>query len=167
MDGQRTIRRDARRSGQHHRRAAPSQIQERGQTVTAEERQKREATIRALAERWPKCFAVNEKQRRPLKVGIGEEVRVLLPDVEVSAALAFYAHNTNYMKALVAGAIGLDGEPAGVVTAEQEAFAWSQLAAIQNRRETKPAPQQETKPQSDAARRPTLSLPSLRPKPNS
>ena len=103
---------------------------------------------------------MDEKQRRPLKIGIGEEVRALLPDVDVSAALAFYAHNTAYMKALVAGAgrIGLDGEPAGVVTAEQEAFARSQLAAMQKRRETK---------QGDAARRPTLSLPSLRPKPKS
>jgi len=128
--------------------------------MTPEERQKREAAIRALAERWPKCFAANEKQRRPLKVGIAEEVRAAGLHVDVSAALAFYAHNASYMKALVAGAvrIGLDGEPAGEVTAEQEALARSQLAAMQKRRETK---------QGNAARRPTLSLPSLRPKPKS
>jgi sRNA-binding protein len=51
----------------------------------------------------------------------------------------------------------LDGEPAGMVTAQQAAFA-RKLAAMQKRRETK---------QGDAARRPTLSLPSLRPKPKS
>ena len=130
--------------------------------MTEDERQKRKATIRALAERWPKCFAVSEKQRRPLKIGIGDEVRALLTDAEVSAALAFYTGSTSYLKALVAGAvrIGLDGEPAGVVTADQEGDAQRRLAAKQR---PKREPQQETKPhQSDAARRPILSLPSLR-----
>jgi ProP effector len=125
--------------------------------MTPDERQKREAVIRDLAAHWPQCFAVNATQRRPLKIGIAEEVRAmgLFTDAEVSEALTFYAHNTGYLKALVAGAvrIGLDGEPAGTVTADQEAFAQRELA----RRETK----QDTK--SDAARRrPILSLPSLR-----
>ena len=125
--------------------------------MTPEERQKREAAIRALAERWPKCFAVDAKRRRPLKIGIAEEIRAAGLDVEVSAALSYYAYNASYMKALVAGAIriGLDGEPAGTVTADQEAFARRELA----KRETK-------QPQSEPAvpRRPILSLPSLRPK---
>ena len=129
--------------------------------MTPEERQKHEAAIRTLAERWPKCFAVDEKRRRPLKIGIAEEVRALLPDVNVSAALAYYAHNANYLKALVAGAvrIGLDGEPAGTVTVAQEAHARLELA----RRETK----RETKQRDAAPGRPTLSLPSLRSKPKS
>src|SRR5215207_9083757 len=126
--------------------------------MTAEQRKQREATIRVLADRWPNCFAVSEKQRRPLKIGIGEEIAGLLTDVDVLAALALYTRSPGYMEALVAGAvrIGLDGEPAGVVTAQQVAFARTQLATMQKRRETK---------QGDAARRPTLSLPSLRPKP--
>ena len=121
--------------------------------MTPEERQKREAAIRTLAERWPKCFAVDEKRRRPLKVGIVEEARALLPDVDVSAALALYTRSTSYMKALVARAvrIGLDGEPTGTVSAVHEAFARRELA----KRETK---------QPVAQRRPILSLPSLRPK---
>ena len=115
--------------------------------------EKHEAAIRALAERWPKCFAVDEKRRRPLKIGIAEEVRALLPDIDVSAALALYTHSTSYMKALVAGAvrIGLDGERAGTVSAVHEAFARRELA----KRETK---------QPAVPRRPILSLPSLRPK---
>ena len=142
------------------RRTAPSQIQGRGQPVTEEARQKRQATIRVLVERWPKCFAVDEKQRRPLKIGIGEEIAGILTDIDVSLALALYTRNPSYMKSCVAGAarIGLDGEPAGTVTATQEAFARSKLVAIQKRRETK---------QGDAAQRPTLSLPNLRPKPKS
>ena len=81
-------------------------------------------------------------------------------DIDVSLALALYTRNPSYMKSCVAGAvrIGLDGEPAGTVTATQEAFARSKLVALQKRRETK---------QGDAARRPTLSLPSLRSKPRS
>jgi ProP effector len=133
--------------------------------MTPKERQKREAAIRALAERWPKCFAVNEKRRRPLKVGIAEEIRAAGLDIDVKAALTSYAHNTSYLKALVAGAvrIGLDGEPAGTVTKEQEAVARLELAKRDKKQETK----QDTKPKSEpavAARRPILSLPSLRPK---
>jgi ProP effector len=141
------------------RRTAPSQVQGRGQTVTEEARQKREATLRVLVERWPKCFAVDEKQRRPLKIGIGEEIAGILTDIDVSVALALYTRSPSYIEACVAGAvrIGLDGEPAGTVTAQQAAFA-RKIAAMQKRRETK---------QGDAARRPTLSLPSLRPKPRS
>ena len=127
--------------------------------MTPEERQKREAAVLALAERWPKCFAVDAKRRRPLKIGIAEEIRAAGLDVDVSAALAYYAYNASYMKALVAGAIriGLDGEAAGTVTADQEAFARRELA----KRETK-------QPQSEpaVARRPILSLPSVRPKKN-
>jgi len=129
--------------------------------MTPEERQKREAAIRTLAERWPKCFAVEEKRRRPLKVGIAEEIRAAGLDVDVSAALAYYAHNASYMKALLAGAvrIGLDGEPAGTVTAEQEAHARLELARRVTKREGK---------QRDAVPgRPILSLPSLQPKPKS
>jgi ProP effector len=124
--------------------------------MTPEERQKNEAAIRTLAERWPKCFAVDEKRRQPLKVGIAEEARALLPDIDVSTALALYTRSTSYMKALVAGAvrIGLNGEPAGTVTAGHETFARRELA----KRETK---------QPAAPRRPILSLPSLRPKPKS
>jgi ProP effector len=122
-------------------------------TMTPEERQKREAAIRILAERWPKCFAVDEKRRRPLKVGIADEVHALLPDIDLSTALALYARSTSYMKALVADAvrIGLDGEPAGTVSAVHEAFARRELA----KRETK---------QPAVPRRPILPLPSLRPK---
>ena len=129
--------------------------------MTPEERQKREAAIRILAERWPKCFAVDEKRRRPLKVGIAEEARALLPDIDVSAALALYTHSTSYMKALVAGAvrIGLDGEPTGTVTAVHEAFARRELA----KRETK----QETKQRDAVPRRPIFSMSSQRPKPKS
>jgi ProP effector len=95
-----------------------------------------------------------------LKVGIAEEVRALLPDIDVSSGLALYTHSTSYMKALVAGAvrIGLDGEPADRVTAVHETFARRELA----KRETK-------QPQSDPAvpQRPILSLPRQRPKPKS
>jgi ProP effector len=129
--------------------------------MTPKERQKREAAIRALAQRWPKCFAVNEKRRRPLKVGIAEEIRAAGLDIDVSAALAFYAHNASYMKALVVGAvrIGLDGEPAGTVTKEQEAVARIELARRETKRETK-----TKREPAVPARRPILSLPSLRPK---
>src|SRR5262249_34916946 len=36
------------------------------------------AAIALLAERWPKCFAVYEQRRRPLKIGIDADIMAAL-----------------------------------------------------------------------------------------
>lgn len=83
--------------------------------------------IAVLAERWPHCFAIFEQRRRPLKVGIHIDILAALDGAvttaELSRALWVYVHNGVYRSRLIAGAvrIGLDGEPAGVVTEKQAA----------------------------------------------
>jgi ProP effector len=93
--------------------------------------------ITLFAERWPRCFSVYEQRRRPLAVGIHAEIIASLEGIageaEIRRALSYYVRNPKYRKTLKVGSarIGLDGEPAGVVTEEQA---------------TKPKPKQDAKP---------------------
>lgn len=85
------------------------------------------AIFELLAERWPSCFAIFEKHRRPLKIGIHNDILAALEgavtEAELKRALRVYVSNRVYRSRLVAGAarIGLAGEPAGTVTEQQEA----------------------------------------------
>lgn len=78
-----------------------------------------------LAERFPLCFAPKEvAEKRPLKIGIYHDIRARLPELSgrrVTAALHDYTTGPKYWTALVAGAvrIDLDGNPAGVVSADE------------------------------------------------
>jgi ProP effector len=79
--------------------------------------------IELLAERFPGCFAVDEGGRRPLKIGIRQDLVAfgILSKTGLKAALHAYCSTAAYRSLLVAGAtrIDLDGNPAGVVTPEQ------------------------------------------------
>ena len=81
------------------------------------------AALTALAMRWPACFQVYEERRRPLKVGIHTDIIAAggFDEAELRFALRWYTRNPRYRDGLVAGAerIGLDGLPAGAVTAEE------------------------------------------------
>jgi ProP effector len=83
-----------------------------------------------LATRWPQTFWVLETRRRPLKIGIYNDVMAAggFSDPGLRAALRAYTTNTAYRRNLVAGAerIGLDGTACGVVTPEQAAIALEQ-----------------------------------------
>jgi hypothetical protein len=71
------------------------------ETMTPEERQKHEAAIHALAFNGRRRFSSTAKHFGQRPVGIAEEARALLPDIDVSTALALYARSTSYMKALI------------------------------------------------------------------
>jgi sRNA-binding protein len=81
--------------------------------------------IAMLAERWPACFAIYEKRRRPLKVGIDKDIAAAIGDIvsmdELKVALRAYVSNEAYLDACFVGAwrIDLDGNVVGTVTAEQ------------------------------------------------
>jgi hypothetical protein len=88
-------------------------------------RQAANTVIELLAETWPACFSVYQNRRHPLKIGIHHEILAALDgavtETELRIALGCYVANPVYRARLVAGAvrIGLDGQPAGVVTPEQ------------------------------------------------
>jgi ProP effector len=93
------------------------------------------AAISLLAERFPKCFAVFEQRRKPLKLGIHLDLQaalgaIIAPD-ELGRALRYYCGNVGYLRATSEGAAryDLDGNVAGVVTAKEAAHALAQIAA--------------------------------------
>jgi len=93
------------------------------------ERQARaQAAVAQLRERFRAIFT--PANCRPLKIGIHNELVALGFDREmVVVGLRSYCGSSGYLSALRDGAarIGLDGQPTGVVTAEEEKIAAAQL----------------------------------------
>lgn len=84
--------------------------------------------IAQLIAMFPECFS--DDAPKPLKVGIKNELLAHLDvlgcsKTQLRQALAFYVGNPKYKRVLVAGAarIGLDGQPDGEVTPDQQEFA--------------------------------------------
>jgi len=107
------------------------------------------AAIELLAEAFPKCFAVYEQRRQPLKVGIYADLVALLDGAvapaELSTGLRWYCGAAGYLRAIAAGhpRIDLDGTAVGVVTPEQAAAAKQMLLLRAQRaaaRAAKPSP---------------------------
>lgn len=82
------------------------------------------AILDLLVEMYPKTFSTYEGRRRPLKIGIREDLNKALDgaitEVELQKALACYTSNRVYRARLRQGAVryDLNGEPAGTVSAE-------------------------------------------------
>jgi hypothetical protein len=86
-------------------------------------------------------LAIYGARRRPLKIGIHADIAAALDGAitpsELGVALRFYTDNEGYLRALRGvPRIGLDGEPAGVVTESEAQHAKALLIA---RRQKKPA----------------------------
>ena len=93
------------------------------------------AAIALLAELYPKCFSIYEGRRRPLKIGIHKDILAAvdgaLTPLELSNALRVYCANGAYLRSSREGAqrIDLDGNPAGIVVAEEAQGAKARLTA--------------------------------------
>jgi sRNA-binding protein len=80
------------------------------------------AVIELLAERFPKAFFVYERRRKPLKVGIRQDLAAALDGAlserELSLGLGWYCRNKAYRAQLIKGAwrIDLDGSVAATIT---------------------------------------------------
>jgi sRNA-binding protein len=88
--------------------------------------------IDRLMETFPACFS--RSAPKPLKIGLGEEVIALagvhpaladLSRTQIRRALKVYTGAAAYRRALAKGGprYGLDGQPAGEVSPEQQTFA--------------------------------------------
>jgi ProP effector len=89
-----------------------------------ERRKRATAIIAILAERYPHAFAVYEARRRPLKIGIYDDIEGF-DGRDLALALMIYKNSFGYLTQMRAGVdrIGLDGRPAGSVTEEEEQVA--------------------------------------------
>jgi len=86
-----------------------------------------------LAELFPATFAILPSDRRPLAIGIHDELLKIetgLSANKLRHALSSYCTSVSYLLQLVEGAprIGLDGQPVGVVTASESEDAARRLA---------------------------------------
>jgi len=92
------------------------------------------AVIALLAEMFPKCFSVYQGRRRPLKLKIHLDIQAglggAITPTELHKALGVYCANDAYLRSSQEGAqrIDLDGNPAGIVTAEEAQDARARLA---------------------------------------
>jgi ProP effector len=109
-------------------------------------------TIIVLADLFPKCFAVFQGRRSPLKVGIRDDVLAALNGAitakEAGFALKIYTSNADYLKACKEGAprIDLKGEVAGHVTADEASNARQRLAQMRPKRARRQAAAIKAKP---------------------
>jgi ProP effector len=124
-------------------------------------------TLDLLRTRYPHCF--NSEDPRPLKVGIGQDLRNALPE-EVSLpilhdALAFYVGHPHYLGRVKAGAvrIDLDGNPAGLVQPDEAEYAAKRLERLRQAAKAAPPPPSPSPPRPS----PTSSLSRPSPAPSS
>jgi ProP effector len=114
------------------------------------------AAIALLADAFPKCFSVYELRRRPLKVGIHQDILAALDGTitpaELRNALGVYCSNPGYLSHMLKGAwrLDLDGEPAGGVTAAEEADAKTKLISLRAKQKNRTA---QAKVQAPPAKR--------------
>ncbi len=97
-----------------------------------------EATLALLAEKYPAVFMLLEIRRKPLKLGIRDDVIAALPELKpnhIGTALRAYVAAPGYLGKLVADTprIGLDGKPCGVVTSTEAEHARAQLEGAKAR----------------------------------
>jgi ProP effector len=104
------------------------------------------AIIEQLAKRWPRCFVLRRDRRRPLKIGIHDDIvaqlDVALPGVsldELKRAMCHYVRNSAYHSKLTLGAerIDLDGAAVGVVTEAEVVHGLAKHAEIRAARKRK------------------------------
>ena len=86
------------------------------------------AVIRTLAERWPKTFFPEAKKRKPLKVGIFEDLKAAAPDINrkmLRLALRMYTTSGAYLFACIRGhkRIDLNGNAVAEVSEKDKARA--------------------------------------------
>jgi ProP effector len=107
----------------------------------SKKRRRTKAVITVLAAKFPKCFAVPDAHRRPIKVGIDADLLAALGGsirrTELIRALAMYCSSEGYLERMLTGAwrVDLEGKPAGAVSAEDEKHAKAKQAGIRTRRE--------------------------------
>ena len=103
----------------------------------------RTATIAILAEKFPAAFSVFQKRRKPLKIGIRQDLELALGDSVDSRKLAktlrYYTNNYEYLKAIIRGSdrVDLNGNYAGKVTDEERRGALVRLKAFNVRRDAR------------------------------
>lgn len=102
------------------------------------ERQELEKGIELLAEKYPKCFFVNPRMRRPLKKNIAADLQkdgIAMATNLIDAGIDWYKSHIGYQYSLEAGAkcLDLNGREVGTVTESEHRAAQKQIQEINER----------------------------------
>lgn len=92
-----------------------------------------------LRTRFPGCFGRKGETKRPLAVGILNDIVALVPELSktrIRQALQNYTSGPTYQRNLIPGVVRINllGDDAGTVTAEQSQHAKEQLKAMRKRK---------------------------------
>ena len=99
-----------------------------------------EEVRRILCDRFPDCFARPGEPKRPLKIGIGVDLALMIPELSsysIALALEDYTFGRRYCAALTPGAarVGLDGKDDGFVTEAEAAHGAGRIAMFESSRQ--------------------------------
>ena len=124
----------------------PQSTAEAALSKSAERKRRRSEILDILRTRWPQTFPRDFREVKPWAIGIAKDVAKLLPDyppLSVKDAISIYRllATMPYCRALLQGGprYGLDGNPCGEVTAEDQERAQRDLQAWYARRKQKAA----------------------------
>jgi ProP effector len=114
-------------------------LQRRRLRYAASRRARAKPVLEALSVRWPAVFPAVASEIRPWPIGLLEEMVARHPEHPrglIRGALDRFARTEAYQLALARGGprFGLDGQPAGEVTAEQQARATEALEKLRRSR---------------------------------
>jgi ProP effector len=95
--------------------------------------------LATVADLFPRAFTVPQwEPHRPLKIGIGDDLRAVLSEVEVTILMRCYTSRLMYQRALmISGAdrVDLDGNPCGQVEPGQANHARAKVKRLLQRQE--------------------------------
>jgi sRNA-binding protein len=90
------------------------------------------ALIDAFCAKWPQAFYADPRQRKPLKVGIHNDIHAAMPDISrrtLSRALQYYARHPCYLQAVAKSQprVDLAGVELGQVSEHERDMAVAEL----------------------------------------
>jgi ProP effector len=98
------------------------------------------AVLLEMRQRFPATFArLNARRRQPIKIGVHNDLAAAMPELaasDIALALGVYTTSAGYLAACTEGTprLGLDGQAAGAVSAEEAAHAKNFLDKIEARK---------------------------------
>lgn len=107
---------------------------------------KKNELLATLTEKFPAAFPADPKAIRPLKIGIHQDLKAALPEVDRKAlrqAMSYHTRRLAYLRAVERGGerIDLNGNPVEPVTPGQQVHATEKLKEAKAHLQTKQAAQ--------------------------
>ena len=106
-----------------------------GNTSISEKQKRRRQLMLALTTLFPQCFASEASKKKPLKIGIRDDISEKFPGIskrEISRILHHYTQKSLYLRKIKANAdrFDLDGNVCGKITKNEAAIAKNRVREL-------------------------------------